>query len=193
MPLTRSARVEEYLRLLESRIPPKTLEHCISAAEYMTTFREEVGVTVVQCEQAGLLHDLCKKMKADEMLASAVQYGIEPNETQQANPKLLHGPLAAEQCRRTLGIDDEAVYEAIYWHTTGRPGLGSLGRALYFADFAEPLRSFPEAVEARERLQEEGFERALRYAAEKKLERIRLKSHADPVTEAFHAWLQAGE
>ena len=190
--MPRSARVKEYLRLLEGRIPAKTLDHCLSAAEYMITFRKQVGATVEQCEQAGLLHDLCKGMKKGEMLAAAATYGIELNETQLASPTLLHGPIAAEECRRNLGIDDEAVCEAIYWHTTGRPGLGRLGCALYFADFAEPLRSFPEALEARERLDKHGFDRALRYAAEKKLERIRLKSHVDPVTEAFHAWLQEG-
>ena len=90
---------------------------------------------------AGLLHDLCKGMGASDMLEAARRYGIALTDAQRSNPGLLHGPLAAKECRRALGIRDDAVYEAIYWHTTGHPGLGPLALALYLADFAEPLRT----------------------------------------------------
>jgi predicted HD superfamily hydrolase involved in NAD metabolism len=190
MPIIQTPRAKEFIHLLWARLAPETASHCIFTAEFMTSYADQAGITVDQAVTAGLLHDLCKGRSGPDLLAAAEEYGIVPNEAQRAWPALLHGPVAAEESRRTLGIQDDAIYEAIYWHTTGCPGMGRVGLALFFADFAEPLRKFPEAVEARELLRERGFRFALRYAAAEKAMHIRQKKHVDPVTERFHAWLQ---
>ena len=111
------------------------------------------------------------------------------SESHTAGPALLHGPLAAELCREKFNISD-AVYEAIYWHTTGRPGLGRLGQALYVADFAEPGRRFEQAAEARLRLRKQGFDDALLYVAAMKIQFNRDKPVVDPNTEVFLLWLK---
>lgn len=54
-------------------------------------------------------------------------------------PPLLHGPAAA---RRLEGDADDALLDAIRYHTLGHPRLDRLGRALYLADFLEPGRDF---------------------------------------------------
>ena len=167
------------------------MRHCIFTAEYMASFAAKASITNDEAVTAGLLHDLCKGMSDAELLAAAQEYGLTVNDAQRRKPRLLHGPVAAEECRRKLGIAGEAVYDAICWHTTGRPGLGKLGLALYLADFAEPSRTFPGAEEARRILRKQGFEPALRYVSERKFEHVRTKPDADPVTEAFHAWLEA--
>lgn len=191
MPIVHSPRAKEFLAILRQRLSDETLSHCVFTAEFMASYAKQAGITNDQAVAAGLLHDLCKDMADDALLAAAAGYGIVPNETQQEKPALLHGPVAAEECRRSLGIEDEAVYEAICWHTTGRPGLGKVGLALYFADFAEPRRKRPEAAEARRRLRKEGFIKALRFVADSKIAHLRTKERMDPVSEAFHAWLKA--
>jgi len=67
--------------------------------------------------------------------------------------------------------------------------LGRLGQALYFADFAEPSRAYPEAQTARQRLEFKGFDAALRYVAEKKIFFLEKKNVIDPATGAFYRWL----
>jgi len=191
MPIIKAPRAKELVKLLRERVSDKTASHCIFTAEFMSSFAEQAGVTNDQAVTAGLLHDLCKGMDAAEYLARAEEYGLAIGDAQQSNPKLLHGPVAAEECRRELGVDDEAVYEAIFWHTTGRPGLGRLGQALFLADFAEPTRRFPEAAEARALLRSEGLRPALLYTARRKIGHVRTKPHVDPVTEAFHQWLES--
>jgi len=192
MPIMGTPRAKEFVKLLRERVAGKTASHCIFTAEFMSSFADQAGVTNDQAVTAGLLHDLCKGLDKAEYLACAEDYGIPVGEAQRLNPKLLHGPIAAEECRRDLGVDDEAVYEAIYWHTTGRPELGPVGRALFLADFAEPTRLFAEAVETRALLRREGFESALLYAARQKVEHVREKRHVDPMTEAFCEWLECG-
>lgn len=184
-------RAEEFIALITGRLKQKTRRHSLCTAQFMTTFVGQAGITREQAVTVGLVHDLGKGVKKSEMLETAKRYGIRPNQWQRRVPKLLHGPIAAEECRRDLGIEDEAVYEATYWHTTGRAGLGNLGVALYLADFAEPSRTFPEAAVARSVLAEEGFAEAVLYAAREKVERLRTKlDFVDPNSEAFLAWLE---
>lgn len=155
----------------------------------MVAMGPETGITREQAAEAGLLHDVCKALPAEELLARAGAAGVAINAVQHAKPGLLHGPVAAETARRDWMVDDH-VYDAIFWHTTGRPEWCHVGLVLYFADFAEPLRTHPESAEARRRLAARGFPAALRYVCEKKLAHIRTKPHVDPMTEAFHAWVQ---
>jgi nicotinate-nucleotide adenylyltransferase len=140
----------------------------------------------------GLLHDSCKSFKNDAMLAEAQRFGIPINDLQRARPSLLHGHVAAELCITELGVDEADVHEAISWHVTGRPGLGPLGKALFFADFSEPLRSHPSSAKARDIYDKLGFDAALRFAAEAKLAYVESKGMLiDPQARAFHAWLVA--
>jgi len=183
------ARADEFLALLGVRLPDKTLNHSISVAEFMRSFSDAAGITDVQATTAGLLHDLCKAMQADELLSGARAYGLELTPLQREKPTLLHGAMAAEECRGELGIDDEEVIEAIRWHTTGRPEWGRVGLALYVADFAEPLRTFPEAAEARAVLEDEGFDAVVRFVADRKLAYVRERFTPDPMSEAFAEWL----
>ena len=99
-------------------------------------------------------------------------------------------PVAAKMVERELGIDDVEVLDAIYWHTTGKPDWNNVGLALYFSDFSEVNRPRPEAARAREILERDGFEAALRYAAEAKLGYVEKKFTLDPTTAAFAKWLR---
>lgn len=182
------ARAKEYLAFLKSRLPDDKVSHSVFTAEYLASFAEGIGLRHDDAVTAGLLHDCCRGLPKDELLAEARCRRMPLSEYQLEKPVLLHGPVAAEYCREHFGVGED-IYEAIYWHTTGRPGLGLLGRALYVADFAEPTRQFPEAAEARMCLRKEGFDAALRYVAAMKIEFNRGKRVKDPNTEAFNLWL----
>lgn len=182
-------RAEEFFAIIEDRLKPKTVHHVLGVTELMLRVAPGLDIPLEDAAAAGLLHDLCKPLKRAEMIAAAEQYGIPINETQREKPALLHGPVAAEESKHALSVESEAVYEAIYWHTTGKPGLGLLGQALYFADFSEPNRTYPGSAEARALLSAEGFPKALLYAADAKLKHIQSKANVDPMTQAFNDWL----
>jgi len=180
---------KEYLQCLRERLSDEKVSHCIFTAEYISSFAAGLGISHDEAVSAGLLHDYCRDLNKEDILEQARYYRLPISESQMEKPSLLHGAVAAETCRREFGISDD-VYEAIYWHTTGRPCLGILGQALYVADFAEPTRKFPEAAEARERLRRQGFESALLYVAEMKLVFCQDKKVVDPNTQAFLLWLK---
>lgn len=189
MPVANMPQSKEYLRCLRERLSDEKVSHCVFTAEYLSSFAGSLGISHDEAVTAGLLHDFCRDLNKEEMLQQARAYRIPISESQMEKPSLLHGPVSAEMCRREFGISD-AVYEAIYWHTTGRPGLEILGQALYLADFAEPTRKFPEAAEAREWLRKQGFESALLYVAEMKIVFCQDKKVIDPNTQAFLLWLK---
>ena len=189
IPKLEVARCGEFLALLHKRLRARTVRHSISGANYAADLAAALGMDPKPAFLAGLLHDLGKAHKSKELLARAARYGIPLSGVWKEKPKLLHGPVAAEECRRELGIEEEAIYEAIYWHTTGCPGLGPVALVLYIADYAEPLREHPEAAQARAVFSSEGFLATLRYVASNKLRYVRSKPPVDPHTEAFHHWL----
>ncbi len=182
-------RAEEFFALIEDRLKPKTLQHVLGVTELILRVAPALGISLEDTAAAGLLHDLCKPLNREAMIAAAENFGIPINETQRDNPALLHGPVAAETVKRELGVESNAVYEAIYYHTTGKPGLGLVGQALYFADFSEPSRTYAGSNEARALLRTEGFVKALLYAADAKLNVVRSKTTVDPMTQAFNDWL----
>lgn len=177
-----------YERWVRPRIEKKTFEHVRSAAAYMRILAADQGLDETEAVAAALLHDACKALSHGELLDLARAHGLHISAAQHARPGLLHGPVAAELAREQFGIPD-AVYDAVFWHTTGRPGWSTLGMALFLADFAEPTRSFPEAAIARQRFEQEGFLPALYYVALEKLIHVEKKASHDPTTAAFYAWL----
>jgi HD superfamily phosphohydrolase YqeK len=57
--------------------------------------------------------------------------------------KVLHGPGSAWHLRNE-GVEDQEFLHAIVYHTLGSPDFGTLGFALYAADFLEPGREIRE-------------------------------------------------
>lgn len=180
-------RAVEFLALIRERLPERTYKHTLSVAQTALGAAEAAGVAAEQAVTAGLLHDLCKPLKPDALAEKAKRYGI----TQYLDvPNLLHGPVAAEEARRELGVHDEDVIDAIRWHTTGRAEWGRVGQVLFYADFSEPRRPHPQAAEARRILAEQGFNAALRYVVEQKFQYVKNKYTPDPNSQAFEAWVK---
>ncbi|GMW00478.1 MAG: hypothetical protein AMXMBFR84_16150 [Candidatus Hydrogenedentota bacterium] len=186
-------RSSEYLALLDERLPKQTLRHVLSVTELMNRLVDICDLHRETALVAALFHDYCKAMKGKTLLMAAARYGIPILPAWRERPMLLHGPVAAEEIRFTLGIDDPEVYEAIYNHTFGKPGMGRVGLALYVADFAEELRTHPEAAVARRILEQECFDAALRYVVDAKLDMIKKKDRPiDPQSQEFRAWVWEG-
>lgn len=97
---------------------------------------------------AGILHDITKKLSYDEQLILCEKYGIILDSVERNSPKLLHAKTGAALARDRFGIGDD-VYEAIYWHTTGKPDMTLLEKIIYLADYIEPTRNFDGVEELR--------------------------------------------
>ncbi len=83
-------------------------------------------------------HDLYRAHDPAQLLALAADLQMPISSVERAAPILLHGPIAATRAERDWGVDDEAVLEAIRWHTTARPGMSVVATTVFLADKIEP-------------------------------------------------------
>ena len=91
--------------------------------------------------EAGILHDITKSLPFERQLQLCEKYGIINDNSELDNPKLLHAKTGAAMARELFGVSD-TVYEAIRWHTTGKPDMSLFEKILYLADYIEPTRDF---------------------------------------------------
>ncbi len=109
------------------------------------------GEDTIKANTAGILHDCAKYMPDDETIKECVRYNLAISDTERMLPSLLHGKLGAVYAREKYGVKDEAILNAIRYHTTGRPAMSKLEKIVYVADYIEPNRKpIPELDKVRE-------------------------------------------
>ena len=128
--------------------------HCVAAAQICAEMGLDEDSIV-----AALLHDCTKKLDMDEQLALCKKYHIPLDELERKALKLLHSKTGAAIARDVFAVDDD-VYNAIMYHTTGKPDMTLLEKIIYLADYIEPTRDFP-GVEALRRTVYEDLDRGL--------------------------------
>jgi predicted HD superfamily hydrolase involved in NAD metabolism len=134
--------------LIEQRLSPRRRDHAHRVSAEAVRLAERFGAAVDKAEIAGLLHDLCREVSDDDMLAAAERYGIPVGPVEARRPKkILHGPVAAAELAGR-GVDAD-VCRAIALHTVGDAGMTVLDKVLYLADYCEPSRDFPGVDEVR--------------------------------------------
>ncbi|MEG0940538.1 MAG: nicotinate (nicotinamide) nucleotide adenylyltransferase [Oscillospiraceae bacterium] len=136
-------REKSYAYLNEKRIP-----HVRGCEQTAVSLAERWGADKGLAAEAGILHDITKKLKAEEQLNLCEKYDIIADGDEKNNYKLLHAKTGAALSRELFGISD-AVYGAIYWHTTGRENMTLLEKIIYMADYMEPHRDFDGVLELR--------------------------------------------
>ena len=97
-------------------------------------------------------HDVARAMPDPELLSLAYSLNLPVDPVQSHVPLLLHGPVGAELLRREDGLNDDSLYQAVYWHTTGHPSLDQLGKLVFLADKLDPqkLARYPYQPHLRE-------------------------------------------
>ncbi len=119
----------------------KRVAHVCGVCETAAALARHWGEDETAAARAGILHDITKALDQEEQLRLCRKYGIITNAFEQTYYKPLHAKTGAAVARDLFG-ESEAVCEAIYWHTTGRPNMTALEKILYLADYTEPTRCF---------------------------------------------------
>jgi len=139
-------RLDQARALLHARVSPRLYEHSLRVAEYSATLADTWDAPREQALLAGVLHDYCRELPGDELMALADELGVRFGPIERQRPRqLLHAPVAAA----VLAAQDlpGECREAIARHTVGGAGMSALAKCLYVADAAEPGRDY-DGVEA---------------------------------------------
>jgi predicted HD superfamily hydrolase involved in NAD metabolism len=120
------------------------------------------GLDVASAELAAQAHDICRLVPGVELIDMAGKLRLSVTALDRAVPVFLHGPVGAEVLRRDHGLDDEAVLNAVRYHTMGRDGMAPLEKLLFLADKLDPSKvsRYPFITEV-DRLAREDLDRAM--------------------------------
>ena len=151
--------IRQMLPVAMSCIKAKRVPHVLGTEETAAKLARRYGADEEEARRAALLHDCTKRLTQEEQLALCRRYHIEVDEYERREGKLLHAKTGAAGARDVFGVS-EAVYYAIWWHTTGKADMTLLEKILYLADYMEPSRDFCDLRELR-RLAFEDLDRAL--------------------------------
>ena len=92
---------------------------------------------------AGIVHDMCKSMEADELIRLALEDGRGISDLEKEKPGLLHGRAAAVFIQKHYKIKDQEILDSVSSHVTGGPDMSALAKIIYIADKIEVTRNWP--------------------------------------------------
>ncbi|MBQ7380465.1 MAG: HD domain-containing protein [Clostridia bacterium] len=99
---------------------------------------------------AALLHDITKEYSTENQLQILDRFGIMVTKQDILTPKTLHARTAALVIgEKYPEFAEPSVISAVRYHTTGRAGMTVAEKILYFADYIDETRKFPDCVTLR--------------------------------------------
>jgi predicted HD superfamily hydrolase involved in NAD metabolism len=183
--------IENAEAFARSRLSGGRFGHTLRVADTAADLARLHGLDGDRARLSALIHDAARETGPEEFLRLAQEWDLPVGEPERQNPKLLHGPVAAELARREIGVEDEEILEAVRAHTTGKPRMGPLALVLYVADKIEPARDYPSVERLRGLARED-----LHAAAAESLQRAIAHNEergkdVHPASLATLNWLQA--
>lgn len=118
----------------------KRFEHTLGVAYTAAALAMKYDEDIHKAQIAGLLHDCAKCLKDEKILAICEENKTSISDIERRNPFLLHAKAGAALAKDKYDVDDEDIINAIYNHTTGRPGMSRLEKIIFIADYMEPGR-----------------------------------------------------
>ena len=123
-------------------LEPDRIAHVVGCESEAVMLAKTWGEDPDNAAEAGILHDITKKVRGEGQLNLCRKYGIVYDEAEAQNTVILHARTGAAMAQEVFNVSDE-IAGAIRWHTTGRPDMTTLEKIIYLADFIEPTRDFP--------------------------------------------------
>lgn len=127
---------------------PERKAHSLRVAELAAARALTLGIPERSAIEAALFHDCAKNLPADSPYSEGFMRERAWGDIPRA---VLHQYVGAYVAERKFGVRDDAVLDAIRYHTSGKPNMTELGKLIFLADMLEPERSY-EGVEGLRKL-----------------------------------------
>ncbi|KHF41930.1 bis(5'-nucleosyl)-tetraphosphatase (symmetrical) YqeK [Halalkalibacter okhensis] len=140
---------EQALAIVKLHLTDHRFSHTLGVVETSVDLANRYGADPEKAELAAIFHDYAKFRDKEEM-KKIVQEKLVDKSFLDYGDELLHAPCGAYFVKDEVGIDDQEILDAIYYHTTGRPNMTLLEKVIFLADYIEPGRRFNGVNEVRE-------------------------------------------
>lgn len=181
--------MEELEQVVISLLNPNRVAHVLGCRDTAVELARRWGANETDAARAGILHDITKAIDGPLQLTLCAAYGKILSDFSRKYPKTLHALTGSLVAERIFG-ENEAVVDAICYHTTGKADMNLLETIIYVADYMEPNRDFP-GVEKLRRLAYTDITGALKLGLEMTLEHLKHQgSEVSPESREALAYLK---
>ncbi len=134
--------MEKLEQVVISLLNPNRVAHVLGCRDTAVALAKRWGADETDAARAGILHDITKAIDGPLQLTLCEAYGKILSDFSRKYPKTLHALTGALVAERIFG-ENQAVVDAICYHTTGKADMNLLETIIYVADYMEPNRKFP--------------------------------------------------
>ena len=131
---------QQYIDIIKPMLTQKRFEHSLNVSEEAVKLAKKYGADIEKAELAGLLHDILKIL---------ADFGIIMSDVELSAKKFWHAISGAVYIKHVLHIEDEDIYNAVRYHTTGRKNMTLLEKVIFIADFISKDRNYPGVEDMR--------------------------------------------
>ena len=122
--------IDEMREKLKLALTEKRFNHSIGVMQTAVSLARHYGANVEKTAVAGLLHDCAKNYSKSEMLELCEKFGVELDFISKESTGLIHGFLGAVIADEYYGVKDSEIYDAIYFHTVGKPDMSLITKII---------------------------------------------------------------
>lgn len=137
--------VDEKKKFLKERLSQKRFHHSLCVADECRKLALKYGEDPEKAYYAGLLHDVCKELPADEQREMVINSGIQYYREELETRSLHHAIAGAYFVKNDFGIEDIDIINSIRFHTVGRSGMSRLEEIVYMGDLISADRDYKDA------------------------------------------------
>ncbi len=134
--MTDIAEIKEYVK---ANLSEKRFIHTSGVAQTAKDLAKHYGENELYAEMAGYLHDIAKEHTLEQM--NEITGNLEIDTSIRDSKAMMHAIAGAELANSLFDIPKE-VYNACYYHTTGRENMTKLEKIVFLSDMIEPSREF---------------------------------------------------
>lgn len=183
----------EIEKKLKKELDKERYTHTLGVMYTAASLAMAYGVNMEQSMYAGLLHDCAKCISNTDKLKMCRKHNIVISSAEENNPFLLHAKLGAYLAKTDYAVTDEKILHAIKVHTTGAPGMNTLDKIIYIADYIEPNRNKAPNLDEVRKMAFQDLDLTMKKILSDTLEYLnKNKSMIDPLTYETYQYFQEG-
>lgn len=141
--------IDQIKKLLRQRLSEKRYTHCLNVAQECIELAKKYGADEEKAYFAGLVHDICKEIPADELRQQAIDSDLGMTVAEKKTKALWHAVAGAGYVRDELKINDTDIINAVRFHTVARAGMSKLEEVVYIGDLISADRNYKDVKRIR--------------------------------------------
>ncbi len=152
--------IGQYKDYLKNNLSKKRYTHSVNVAASAVKLARQYGADEDKAYVAGLLHDVCKEIPAEEQLALVNKSDLNVSVYEKQTVALFHAIAGSVFVEEHFGIHDPEIINAIRYHTVACGNMSKLSQVIYLADLISEDRDYKDVKKMR-KYAEQSLEKAM--------------------------------